>query len=445
MTQVLDHAPVTRTSADPRTAAAPIRTLRTGWVHDPHEHEAQGIAQRPVSRAVGGLLQRACACGGTPGPDGECAECRAKRLELQRKGGDQTPAVAPPIVHEVLASRGKPLDAPSRSFFEQRLGFDLGSVRVHTDDRAAASARAVDARAYTVGNDVVFGADEYAPSTQSGKQLLAHELAHVAQQAATTGSSLRIQSPSDPLEAQAESVSKAVLAGGSRPPVASTAPVVARTFSQANSNCQPNDRGAPDDVATELPAMDARAGAIAGEVATALEADPVDASVRTALGNRFGLPPVFGDGKSMNRLTGASVADQDTAIAGELAILARRYRLSARLFTQPIFYRCVGPEGGSSIGGCAVTNATCANGDAFSCAGIGAIFMCSNFWTRFATTDERALVLVHETFHINFGNVGEGSPAGSGGRYRNASCYESFASDITGVAVSDTCPAAAGP
>jgi hypothetical protein len=141
--------------------------------------------------------------------------------------------------------------------------------------------------------------------------------------------------------------------------------------------------------------MDTRAGEIAAEVATALEADPVDASVRTALENRFGLPPVFANGRSMNRLSGASVADQDTAIAGELGILARRYRLSARLFTQPIFYRCVGPEGGSSIAGCTVTNATCANGDALSCTGIGAIFMCSNFWTRFGSTDERALVLVH--------------------------------------------------
>jgi hypothetical protein len=106
-----------------------------------------------------------------------------------------------------------------------------------------------------------------------------------------------------------------------------------------------------------------------------------------------------------------------------------------------MFYRCVGPDGGSTIGGCTVNDATCgAAGTGFSCNGVGAIFMCPDFWNRFGSTDERALVLVHESFHIIFGNVGESVPPGSGGRYRNASCYESFISDITGVPVSDTCP-----
>jgi hypothetical protein len=73
-----------------------------------------------------------------------------------------------------------------RSFFESRYGHDLSSVRLHHDGAAAESAKALDARAYTVGRDVVFGAGEYRPHTAEGKRLLAHELAHVVQQRGPT-------------------------------------------------------------------------------------------------------------------------------------------------------------------------------------------------------------------------------------------------------------------
>jgi hypothetical protein len=69
-----------------------------------------------------------------------------------------------------------------RAFFEPRLGHDFSQVRVHADARAADSARSIDALAYTAGQDVVFGAGQYAPGSMSGRRLLAHELAHVVQQ-----------------------------------------------------------------------------------------------------------------------------------------------------------------------------------------------------------------------------------------------------------------------
>ena len=81
---------------------------------------------------------------------------------------------------------GQPLSAPLRAFFESRLGRDLGNVRIHTDARAARAAREIDARAYTLGRDVVFGAGEYQPDTDSGRRLLAHELVHVVQQSIGT-------------------------------------------------------------------------------------------------------------------------------------------------------------------------------------------------------------------------------------------------------------------
>jgi hypothetical protein len=88
----------------------------------------------------------------------------------------------PDTVRDVLRSPGQTLESSTRAFMEPRLGYDFSQVRVHTDSVAADSARAVNARAYTVGRDMVFGAGRYAPNTSEGQQLLAHELTHVVQQ-----------------------------------------------------------------------------------------------------------------------------------------------------------------------------------------------------------------------------------------------------------------------
>ena len=87
----------------------------------------------------------------------------------------------PSGVHEGLGP-GQPLSESARGFFEPRLGQDLRQVRVHTDARASESAQAMDALAYTTGQDIVFGAGQYAPETHSGRRLIAHELTHVVQQ-----------------------------------------------------------------------------------------------------------------------------------------------------------------------------------------------------------------------------------------------------------------------
>ncbi len=93
-------------------------------------------------------------------------------------------------VADVLQSGGEPLDESARGFLEPRFGRDFGDVRIHRDAMAADSAEALNARAYTAGNHVAFGREEYAPSSKPGLRLLAHELAHVVQQG---GSSNRIQ------------------------------------------------------------------------------------------------------------------------------------------------------------------------------------------------------------------------------------------------------------
>ncbi len=157
-----------------------------------------------------GILQR---CSGGV----ECEECRRKRLE--REGMMQRAAVSaapvnsvPPIVHDVLSSSGQPLDAGTRAFMEPRFGHDFSQVRVHTDARAAESARAVNALAYTVGSDVVFGAGQYAPMTMVGKRLMAHELTHVVQQRSDAlQSKLTVGETGDAYEQEADQVADTVI------------------------------------------------------------------------------------------------------------------------------------------------------------------------------------------------------------------------------------------
>jgi uncharacterized protein DUF4157 len=119
----------------------------------------------------------------------------------------------PPMVHGVLRSPGHLLDAQSRSFMESRFGHDFSGVRLHTDVKAAESARSLGARAYTVGRDIVFGAGQYAPYSPAGRKLMAHELTHVVQQGTsrTTGSKNTLTSPALPvLETEAHQAAEAV-------------------------------------------------------------------------------------------------------------------------------------------------------------------------------------------------------------------------------------------
>jgi len=133
------------------------------------------------------VLQRVCAPCAAGGPP--CPKCKdEKELRVQRRaapspleGEGQGEGTVPNNFLQGLGS-GQPLDQTTRAFFEPRFGADFSPVRVHTDSRAAESAREVNAHAYTVGQDIVFGAGQFAPGTHDGRRLIAHELTHVAQQ-----------------------------------------------------------------------------------------------------------------------------------------------------------------------------------------------------------------------------------------------------------------------
>jgi hypothetical protein len=184
----------------------------------------------PQTSGANLILQRKCACGArASGLAGECAECSKKKLGLQTKlrinepgdvyeqeadrvaeqvlampahpdvskaptliqrytGQSSAPTgTAPASVDRVLASPGRPLEATLRQDMEQRFGHDFSRVRVHSGAAAEQSARDVDASAYTVGHDIVFGAGRFAPATHEGQRLIAHELTHVVQQAVDGG------------------------------------------------------------------------------------------------------------------------------------------------------------------------------------------------------------------------------------------------------------------
>jgi hypothetical protein len=174
------------------------RKLAIGASNDPLEAEADRAADAVMQMRVAPPIPHGIASSAASSPsvrheptlrrsrspdEYRDLESDEQNEALQRKStGEVASTEAPAIVHEVLRSPGRPLDAETRSFMEARFSHDFSRVRIHTDGAAAHSATAVSALAYTAGNQVVFGAGQYAPSSSASRRLLAHELAHVVQQ-----------------------------------------------------------------------------------------------------------------------------------------------------------------------------------------------------------------------------------------------------------------------
>jgi hypothetical protein len=206
----------------------------------------------PVQKSI---LQRKCACGGTPDRTGECEECRKKRLRLQSMAGNSKAAseyafpvlpsvhdairlqsqppnsgmghiqeprhvtsssplntMTPDIVQHALRAPGQPLDPNTRAFMESRFGHDFSKVRIHSDAAAAESAHALNARAYNLGRDIVFGAGQYQSHSPEALSLLAHELTHVVQtEGSTYSGDFTITQPKDAREQEADRIAYSVM------------------------------------------------------------------------------------------------------------------------------------------------------------------------------------------------------------------------------------------
>jgi hypothetical protein len=176
------------------------------------------------------ILQR-CSRGGSSSSGGQCGECKKTELQRRATAGAHS-GFAPPIVHEVLRSPGRPLDAATRAVFEPRFGHDFSKVRIHADAQANESARSVSALAYTVGSQIVLGAG---PGAATDMALLAHELTHVVQQSQAEGSTstLRIGESDSPFEKEADHVANAILSSQpTAPPVHTAASALQRQPAQ---------------------------------------------------------------------------------------------------------------------------------------------------------------------------------------------------------------------
>lgn len=174
--------------------------LHTSTPGDPYEQEADRIAEQVLGAPE---LQHSSSNGHAARQDERNTH---EQLQTSLPANGNRDVAAPPLVHETLQSSGQPLDSSTQEFMQSRLGHDFSRVRVHADAQAAESARSINALAYTVGNDVVFGAGRYAPGMTAGRKLLAHELMHTKQQSSNPVGTLQLQA--DPKASKPQDKSK---------------------------------------------------------------------------------------------------------------------------------------------------------------------------------------------------------------------------------------------
>jgi hypothetical protein len=189
----------------PSSFQAPLLSIpiqakfKVGAVNDPLEREADRVADWIMQAPV-------------PDPVSDPSKSEAQTLQ-RRPATVSDPAAgaqANPVSH-LIGSFGQPLEASVRTHFESRFGRNLGGVRIHRNATAEASADSLNARAYTVGRDIVFAPGMYRPGSSEGHRLLAHELAHVAQQEGRTPVVQRQpKSPTDATTEPAESLDDAL-------------------------------------------------------------------------------------------------------------------------------------------------------------------------------------------------------------------------------------------
>ena len=275
---------------------------------------------------------------------------------------------------------GQQLDSDNRTYFERRFGYEFSNVRVHTDEAAADSARALGALAYTIGTDIVFGPKQFAPDTTAGRHLLAHELAHVVQndRASANRSTIR------------------------------------RLVRNANVSCwHPAQEGhgglfhprrTGDDVVASIAEADTRAITVAQNAedqirdlrANRTTAGYVpNAVLRNAFQTRFNI-------------------DVMTVSDNQLRVIQRRYqRIREILAGGSMHYSCRGSD--------------CEAGDwAYSSPGLYRIHLCNRFYPD--TLNERGGTILHEAFHIYFEHIEDWEAAA----LANAHCYEQVARLILG-------------
>jgi hypothetical protein len=157
--------------------------LTVGAPDDPYEREADAVADQVMRMPESGFMQRKCAHCESEEKTNRKALCGSITPFIQAKSeGNAT--VSNSVASRINTSRGSgsALDGPTQSFMDSRFGNDFSKVKIHTDNESVQLNTSLDAKAFTVGNDIYFNRGQYQPGSSDGKKLLAHELTHVVQQ-----------------------------------------------------------------------------------------------------------------------------------------------------------------------------------------------------------------------------------------------------------------------
>jgi uncharacterized protein DUF4157 len=361
---------------------------------------------------------------------------RDRRDELQHAFGNHAVAAA---VRDGLATPGEPLDAALRREAERRHGIDFGPVRIHRGAEAADAASRVDARAFTVGHDIVFARDAYTPQSDEGRRLVAHELAHVVQQEGMAAAiPTRLSESNDAAERAADAVAAGAPATLHRG--AASADVLHRTPARQVS-CAPGpltlgDGSQVADPVAEITAAENLANEWLDNVIAEL-----DATITAIRGGAvIGFPTISDGLAGAMRLVGLDPDARATWTgSGErtAALVLRRFRLIRPVIGGGgIFYFCLGTNR-ATIGPCrSPVGNICEGATATSCPGSFFIAFCEPWWH--AAPQWRARSLLHEHFH-NFAAFFTHT-----GRLGNIMCYERLAQIVSNVPLqfqrTDYCP-----
>jgi hypothetical protein len=382
------------------------------------------VRRQPAASDSPLLLRKSC------GADCECATRRAQGTHLSQPGDSlereadamadrvmrsAQPARAP-AEHDATAaaagglapSGGRKLDAVTRAWMEPRFGTRLDTVLVHDDPEAGRRANALVARAYAVGEHLVFGPGEYRPGTDAGRRLIAHELAHVIQQRRGIGENAAL-----------------------------------RTVDASKLSCPANKAGAGADPAADLADLDQRAQGLSEAMsilaigASVLNPAQDSHSFSVSYRTRMGRPQRVGK-QFRDRFTGQLHSTEEEAAREEVSEIADRFIQVNDFLSGPITYKCRANGVEYTLGACtgrctsSLLAEVCVPNDRRT------IGICRAFW-GLDTDAERAGTLVHEAAHaqLNFSGHGHGSRAQRG---RNPACYESMVADVFGFPPDAKCP-----
>lgn len=337
-------------------------------VDDPYEREADAVADKVMRMSDVDVMQQKY----SPGIiQRKCAACEEEE-KVQMKGEPMASGgiTAPSIVNDVINSGGQPLDTRTKSFMESRFGYDFSDVQIHNDSLAHQSSKEINALGYTNGNHIVFGSGQYQPNSNSGKQLLAHELAHVVQQR--------------PM--QSRLIQQKVI------------------DDDEHVTCR---FGRPEAVKI-LNDAEGEAARMADNAALALRQNPISETIRASLWKQFKMD--YNKQGIRCRLV--------PAIAERFEVVADAIR------SKGIIYQCTDNtgephEGCSKDQAKAITRPTLFGGHDIS--------LCLWFWKQ---DINKAAVLLHEWVHFMYQYQGTGDELPGG--FNTAGCYHAFAIEANG-------------